>query len=93
MRGPWIVSGYFKGEGGNVLREAAGSPLATSPRWTPTATCRSPTRSKDVHQVGVAWISSIDPGEHRRRPPGGGGSRGDRRGAPEVGTSGRCSSW
>ena len=45
VRGPWITSGYFKGEGGEVLRRgaAAGSRPATSPPSIPTATCRSPT--------------------------------------------------
>ena len=44
VRGPWITSGYFKGEGGDVLRRrTAGSPPATSRPSIPTATCRSPT--------------------------------------------------
>ena len=43
VRGPWICSEYFKGEGGNPLRERAGSPPATWPPSTPTASCRSPT--------------------------------------------------
>ena len=42
VRGPWIASGYFKGEGGDPLKDGW-FPPATSPRSTPTATCRSPT--------------------------------------------------
>jgi 3-(methylthio)propionyl---CoA ligase len=59
VRGPWIASGYFKGEGGDVLREG----------WFPTgdvATIDSDgymqitDRSKDVIKSGGEWISSID---------------------------------
>ena len=39
VRGPWIASGYFKGEGGgSARRRTAGSPPATSRPSTPTAT-------------------------------------------------------
>jgi len=31
VRGNWVVSGYFKGEGGNVVDDKAGSAPATSP--------------------------------------------------------------
>ena len=48
VRGPWIVSRYFKDEGGDPLvrSTAAGSRPATSPRSTPTASCRSPTAAR-----------------------------------------------
>ena len=50
VKGPWVVKEYFKGEGGDPLvpttTAAAGSPPATSPPSTPTATCRSPTAAR-----------------------------------------------
>ncbi len=58
VRGPWIVSGYYKGEGGNPLREG----------WFPTgdvatmdadAYIQITDRSKDVIKSGGEWISSI----------------------------------
>jgi fatty-acyl-CoA synthase len=59
VRGPWIISGYFKGEGGDPLREG----------WFPTGDVATiddrgflqiTDRSKDVIKSGGEWISSID---------------------------------
>jgi fatty-acyl-CoA synthase len=59
VRGPWIISSYFKGEGGNPLSDG----------WFPTgdvATIDSDgymqitDRSKDVIKSGGEWIGSID---------------------------------
>jgi fatty-acyl-CoA synthase len=59
VRGPWITSGYFKGEGGNPLRDG----------WFPTGDVATidadgfmqiTDRSKDVVKSGGEWISSID---------------------------------
>jgi fatty-acyl-CoA synthase len=59
VKGPWVVSGYFKGEGGNPLRDG----------WFPTGDVASidadgflqiTDRSKDVIKSGGEWISSID---------------------------------
>jgi acyl-CoA synthetase (AMP-forming)/AMP-acid ligase II len=59
VRGPWITSGYIKGEGGNVLRDG----------WFPTGDVATidadgymqiTDRSKDVIKSGGEWISSID---------------------------------
>jgi len=58
-RGPWVVRSYFRGEGGDPLRDG----------WFPTgdvATIDSDgyvqitDRSKDVIKSGGEWISSID---------------------------------
>jgi acyl-CoA synthetase (AMP-forming)/AMP-acid ligase II len=46
VKGPWVVKEYFKGEGGDPRAAAAGSPPATSPPSTPTASCRSPTAAR-----------------------------------------------
>jgi 3-(methylthio)propionyl---CoA ligase len=59
VRGPWICKGYFKGEGGDPLRNG----------WFPTGDVATidadgfmqiTDRSKDVIKSGGEWISSID---------------------------------
>jgi acyl-CoA synthetase (AMP-forming)/AMP-acid ligase II len=59
VRGPWITSGYFKGEGGDPLKDG----------WFPTGDVATldgdgymqiTDRSKDVIKSGGEWISSID---------------------------------
>jgi fatty-acyl-CoA synthase len=59
VKGPWIISGYFKGEGGNPLVDG----------WFPTGDVATidadgfmqiTDRSKDVIKSGGEWISSID---------------------------------
>ncbi|MCC6608075.1 MAG: fatty-acid--CoA ligase [Burkholderiales bacterium] len=59
VRGPWVTSGYFKGEGGEILRDG----------WFPTGDVATidadgymqiTDRSKDVIKSGGEWISSID---------------------------------
>jgi len=60
VRGPWITSGYFKGEGGAVLRD--GDWFATGDVATidPDGYMQITDRSKDVIKSGGEWISSID---------------------------------
>jgi acyl-CoA synthetase (AMP-forming)/AMP-acid ligase II len=59
VRGPWVLREYFKGEGGNPLREG----------WFPTGDVATidadgymqiTDRSKDVIKSGGEWISSIE---------------------------------
>jgi 3-(methylthio)propionyl---CoA ligase len=59
VKGPWIVSGYFRGEGGDPLQDG----------WFPTGDVATidadgfmqiTDRSKDVIKSGGEWISSID---------------------------------
>jgi len=59
VRGPWICSQYFRGEGGDPLRDG----------WFPTGDVATldadgfmqiTDRSKDVIKSGGEWISSID---------------------------------
>ena len=59
VRGPWVVAGYFKGAGGDVLRDG----------WFPTGDVATldadgfvqiTDRSKDIIKSGGEWISSIE---------------------------------
>jgi fatty-acyl-CoA synthase len=59
VRGPWIISGYFKGEGGDPLVDG----------WFPTGDVSTidadgymqiTDRAKDVIKSGGEWIGSID---------------------------------
>ncbi len=59
VRGPWVVSSYFKGDGGEILEDG----------WFPTGDVATidadgymqiTDRSKDVIKSGGEWISSID---------------------------------
>ena len=64
VRGPWIISSYFKGEGGDPL-----VPDAQGRGWFPTGDVATidadgymhiTDRSKDVIKSGGEWIGSID---------------------------------
>jgi 3-(methylthio)propionyl---CoA ligase len=59
VRGPWIASGYFKGEGGDVLREGW-FPTGDVATIDPDGYMQITDRSKDVIKSGGEWISSID---------------------------------
>ena len=60
VRGPWIVSGYFKGEGGNVLREGGWFPTGDVATLDEDGFMQITDRSKDVIKSGGEWISSIE---------------------------------
>ena len=60
VRGPWVVSGYFKGEGGNVLREGGWFPTGDVATLDADGYMQITDRSKDVIKSGGEWISSID---------------------------------
>jgi len=64
VRGPWIVSGYFKAEGGDPLKQdAAGAgwfPTGDVVTIDPDGYIQITDRSKDVIKSGGEWISSID---------------------------------
>jgi acyl-CoA synthetase (AMP-forming)/AMP-acid ligase II len=64
VRGPWIVNGYFKDEGGNPLRkDDAGNawfPTGDVVTIDPDGYIQITDRSKDVIKSGGEWISSID---------------------------------
>jgi fatty-acyl-CoA synthase len=59
VRGPWVVSGYFKGEGGDVLRDGW-FPTGDVATIDPDGYVQITDRSKDVIKSGGEWISSID---------------------------------
>jgi 3-(methylthio)propionyl---CoA ligase len=59
VRGPWIASGYFKGEGGEVLRDGW-FPTGDVATIDPDGYMQITDRSKDVIKSGGEWISSID---------------------------------
>jgi len=59
VKGPWIVSGYFKGEGGDPL-VGGWFPTGDVATIDPDGFVQITDRSKDVIKSGGEWISSID---------------------------------
>jgi fatty-acyl-CoA synthase len=60
VRGPWVTSGYFKGEGGEVLREGGWFATGDVATIDPDGYMQITDRSKDVIKSGGEWISTID---------------------------------
>ena len=60
VRGPWITSGYFKGEGGDVLNEGGWFDTGDVATLDPEGYMQITDRAKDVIKSGGEWISSID---------------------------------
>jgi len=60
VRGPWVIKGYFKGEGGNPLTKDGWFPTGDVGTIDPEGTLQITDRSKDVIKSGGEWISSID---------------------------------
>ena len=59
VRGPWVIESYFKGEGGNPLRDGW-FPTGDVVNIDPEGYIQITDRSKDVIKSGGEWISSID---------------------------------
>jgi fatty-acyl-CoA synthase len=59
VKGPWITRGYFKGEGGDPLRDGW-FPTGDVATIDPDGYMQITDRSKDVIKSGGEWISSID---------------------------------
>jgi fatty-acyl-CoA synthase len=59
VRGPWVTNGYFKGEGGDILRDGW-FPTGDVATIDPDGYMQITDRSKDVIKSGGEWISSID---------------------------------
>ena len=60
VRGPWITSGYFKGEGGQVLDKDGWFATGDVATIDSDGYMQITDRSKDVIKSGGEWISSID---------------------------------
>ena len=60
VRGPWVASGYFKGEGGKVLDGDGWFPTGDVATWDRFGYMKITDRTKDVIKSGGEWISSID---------------------------------
>jgi fatty-acyl-CoA synthase len=59
VKGPWIASAYFKGEGGTPLRDGW-FPTGDVATIDPDGNMKITDRSKDVIKSGGEWISSIE---------------------------------
>ncbi len=59
VKGPWVVSGYFKSEGGDVLQDGW-FPTGDVAVIDPDGYLQITDRSKDVIKSGGEWIGSID---------------------------------
>jgi len=59
VRGPWVIKSYFKGEGGDPLKDGW-FPTGDVATIDPDGTMQITDRSKDVIKSGGEWISSID---------------------------------
>jgi fatty-acyl-CoA synthase len=60
VRGPWIASGYFKGEGGEKLDAEGYFPTGDVATIDPDGYLQLVDRAKDVIKSGGEWVSSID---------------------------------
>jgi fatty-acyl-CoA synthase len=60
VRGPWITSGYFKGEGGEIVDADGFFDTGDVATIDPDGYMQITDRSKDVIKSGGEWISSID---------------------------------
>jgi len=60
VRGPWVTSGYFKSEGGQVLDDEGYFPTGDVATIDPDGYLQLVDRAKDVIKSGGEWISSID---------------------------------
>jgi len=60
VRGPWVASGYFKGEGGLAISKEGWLATGDVARIDADGFLLLTDRSKDVIKSGGEWISSID---------------------------------
>ncbi|SRX78411.1 AMP-dependent synthetase and ligase [Albidiferax ferrireducens T118] [Mycolicibacterium parafortuitum] len=60
VRGPWIASGYFRGEGGDKLDGDGFFPTGDVATIDPDGYLQLVDRTKDVIKSGGEWVSSID---------------------------------
>src|ERR1700722_10782853 len=60
VRGNWVISGYFKGEGGNVVDKDGWLSTGDVGAIDPHGYVQLPARRKEVIKSGGEWISSIE---------------------------------
>ncbi|CAN3130909.1 Medium-chain-fatty-acid--CoA ligase [Mycobacterium sp. smrl_JER01] len=60
VRGPWIASGYYQGEGGDKLDPEGFFPTGDVATIDPDGYLQLVDRAKDVIKSGGEWVSSID---------------------------------
>jgi len=60
VRGPWVASGYFRGEGGDVIDADGWFATGDVAKIDADGYVQLTDRSKDVIKSGGEWISSID---------------------------------
>jgi fatty-acyl-CoA synthase len=60
VRGPWVISGYFKGEGGQVVDRDGWFRTGDVAAITPDGYVQITDRAKDVVKSGGEWIGSIE---------------------------------
>lgn len=60
VRGPWVASGYFRGEGGDKLDSEGFFPTGDIATIDTDGYLQLVDRAKDVIKSGGEWISSID---------------------------------
>ena len=60
VRGPWVASGYFKGEGGEMLDSEGWFPTGDIATLDGDGRMHITDRAKDVIKSGGEWISSIE---------------------------------
>ncbi len=60
VRGPWVTSGYFKGEGGEVLGPDGWFDTGDVATLDADGYMQITDRAKDVIKTGGEWVSSID---------------------------------
>lgn len=60
VRGPWIASGYYRAEGGDVLDEEGYLPTGDIATVDTDGFLQLVDRAKDVIKSGGEWISSVD---------------------------------
>ncbi|PWF43955.1 3-(methylthio)propionyl-CoA ligase [Massilia glaciei] len=59
VKGPWVISGYYKNEGGDVLQDGW-FPTGDVATIDPDGYMQITDRSKDVIKSGGEWIGTID---------------------------------
>src|ERR1700751_1047098 len=60
VRGNWVISGYFKGEGGKVMDDDGWFGTGDDTTLNPDGYVQLTDRLKDVIKSGGEWISSIE---------------------------------